>query len=453
MTFGQVIKWEEVDFKSRNNELVKAEKGTYYVAENRNDPQSRRLSISFIRFKSTSDNPGYPIVYLAGGPGGSGSGAASGNRFELFMKLRKIGDVIAYDYRGTGLSDDIPTCEGEPIEMDKAYSCKDYLNYLSDSYSRCLDFWMEKGVQVNSYNVLEVVDDLEDLKSALGVKKLNLWGISWGTHVAFAYVKKYEESVNRMILASLEGPNETIKDPGYTDQFLQSIDSIYQKQYLMEGSLINLMDSVFSMLDTAFIYTEIDGQKLTISKFDIQLITAFVLIKNPKETSLLPHFYQSILQGNHKMAGSYVFYLKQTIREIDLMSFMMDARSSISPELYHEYEPKFKRSILGYALNFPHPLLEKELNINDLGNDYWINPENIKVPSLFFSGTLDGRTYEQSARVLSRGFNQVAHIRVVNAGHDLYMTSDEIHNRMIQFLSGQKFSDMPIILEPLRFVD
>ena len=67
------------------------------MREKLSDPNSNVIELAFVRFKSTATNPGPPIVYLAGGP-------AYGSRFPLFMALREIGDVIAFDQRGTGYS-------------------------------------------------------------------------------------------------------------------------------------------------------------------------------------------------------------------------------------------------------------------------------------------------------------------------------------------------------------
>src|SRR5215210_98310 len=91
-------------FENQKGEKVDAEFGTLVVPENRRDPQSNLIELAFVRFKSTSRTPGAPIVYLAGGPGGSGIGTATGSRFPLFMAMREVGDVVAFDQRGTGYS-------------------------------------------------------------------------------------------------------------------------------------------------------------------------------------------------------------------------------------------------------------------------------------------------------------------------------------------------------------
>ncbi len=70
-------------FENSKKEKIDAEFGKLTVPENRTNPNSRLIELTFVRFKSTSPNPGSPIIYLAGGPGGSGISAARGNRFPL----------------------------------------------------------------------------------------------------------------------------------------------------------------------------------------------------------------------------------------------------------------------------------------------------------------------------------------------------------------------------------
>src|SRR6185369_2059011 len=98
------LKINPYTFENDQKQKVDAEFGTLLVPENRSNPQSNLIELAFVRFKSTAKNPGPPIVYLAGGPGGSGIFTAKGSRFPLFMALREIADVIAYDQRGTGYS-------------------------------------------------------------------------------------------------------------------------------------------------------------------------------------------------------------------------------------------------------------------------------------------------------------------------------------------------------------
>jgi len=105
------LKIKPYTFENDKKEKVDAEFGTLLVPENRSNLQSNLIELAFVRFKSTAKNPGPPIVYLAGGPGGSGIFTAKGSRFPLFMALREIADVIAFDQRGTG------SIQGAPIKF------------------------------------------------------------------------------------------------------------------------------------------------------------------------------------------------------------------------------------------------------------------------------------------------------------------------------------------------
>ncbi|MEN1786337.1 MAG: hypothetical protein AAGF77_14550, partial [Bacteroidota bacterium] len=107
---AQQLKIEPFEFISKKGDTINSELGTFYVLEDRNKKSLDSIKLNFVRFKSTNPNPGSPIVYLAGGPGGSGIGTAKGRRFELFMKLREVADVIAFDQRGTGMSNQLPNC-------------------------------------------------------------------------------------------------------------------------------------------------------------------------------------------------------------------------------------------------------------------------------------------------------------------------------------------------------
>src|SRR5688572_24563083 len=81
------LRIEPYVFESFRGEKVDSELGHLLVPENRQKPSSRLIELAFVRFKSTSKEPGPPIVYLAGGPGGSGISAGRGNRFPIFMAM------------------------------------------------------------------------------------------------------------------------------------------------------------------------------------------------------------------------------------------------------------------------------------------------------------------------------------------------------------------------------
>ena len=57
-----------IPFEGQN---VAGELGRLVVRENRSNPKTRLIELAFVRLKSTAEKPGYPVVYLDGGPGSS----------------------------------------------------------------------------------------------------------------------------------------------------------------------------------------------------------------------------------------------------------------------------------------------------------------------------------------------------------------------------------------------
>src|SRR5918996_6168675 len=136
------LKIKPYTFENDKGEKIESEFGALLVPENRSNPQSNLIELAFVRFKSTAKNPGPPIVYLAGGPGGSGIGAATGSRFPLFMAFREIADVIAFDQRGTGYSKPNLGCfEQLAIPLDVAPARELGVKELRAGSKRCAEYW------------------------------------------------------------------------------------------------------------------------------------------------------------------------------------------------------------------------------------------------------------------------------------------------------------------------
>ena len=70
------VRYEPTSFEVAGVGRVEAELGRFRVPEDRRRPDGRQIEIVFGRLRSTAAAPGPPIVYLDGGPGGSGVGVA-----------------------------------------------------------------------------------------------------------------------------------------------------------------------------------------------------------------------------------------------------------------------------------------------------------------------------------------------------------------------------------------
>jgi pimeloyl-ACP methyl ester carboxylesterase len=81
----------------------------------------------------------------------------------------------------------------------------------------------------------------------------------------------------------------------------------------------------------------------------------------------------------------------------------------------------------------------------DLGDEFREKPKG-NTPTLPLSGSHDGRTYSVEQRQAVSELNQVIQVEVKHAGHNLFMTSPEVQERIEAFLSGNKVSTDTILL-------
>ena len=169
---------EPYTFETEDNQKVAAELGHLFVPENRNDPQSKIIELVFVRFKSTAKNPASPIVYVSGGSGSGIGAAALKSRFLFFMAMREVSDVIVLDQRGVGLSKPSVSCRAAwNLPLDQPTSPESLLRVFDERSRACAEMLKNQGIDLQAYNTNERADDLEDLRKALGAKKINLWGI------------------------------------------------------------------------------------------------------------------------------------------------------------------------------------------------------------------------------------------------------------------------------------
>ena len=153
-----------------------------------------KLSIAVAAQRSYPKNAKVMIA-LSGGPGQGSVDAAGSFALSLEPVLKRY-RLVVLDQRGTGLSG--------PLNCPSLQRLGGLEEFSSQAVAGCAK---RIGPRRAFYRTADTVDDLEALRKALGVPKIGLMGISYGTWVAQEYARRYPTHTDSLILDSIVGPD------------------------------------------------------------------------------------------------------------------------------------------------------------------------------------------------------------------------------------------------------
>jgi pimeloyl-ACP methyl ester carboxylesterase len=137
--------------------------------------------------------PDLPVlVALAGGPGQS---ATSVRWDRVLTTVRDAVQLVVFDQRGTGLSGALESL---------ASKCKKLAKSDKPPVKRRCD--RQLGPAGAFYRTIDSVLDVDAVRAALGVERLIVLGVSYGTFVAAEYARRFPDRVQSLVLDSPVGP-------------------------------------------------------------------------------------------------------------------------------------------------------------------------------------------------------------------------------------------------------
>ncbi len=201
--------------------------GFLNVPENWNNPSGKKIKLAIAVLKAKEiDKSNDPVLFIEGGPG---AGGIEGIWTWIDHPLRDKSDIILVDVRGTGYSEprlcpelgkqfleilakDQSPQEDEAQKSFAAYECK-----------RDLEF---RKIDTKQYNSQAISKDLNALKNTLKYKSWNVFGVSYGTHVAQVYAQKFPNDVRTLILDSSISDITEYHDRN-TSNYMTSLNKVF----------------------------------------------------------------------------------------------------------------------------------------------------------------------------------------------------------------------------------
>ncbi|MFF0812150.1 alpha/beta hydrolase [Streptomyces albogriseolus] len=179
-------------------------------------PNGKQIKLAVDRVANTgtqAERQG-ALLYNPGGPGGSGLRfpARVTSKNPVWANTAKAYDLVGFDPRGVGKS--APISCGDPQEFVKAPKAdpvprteadKRAQRKLAREYAEgCFE---RSGTMLPHMTTPNTARDLDVIRAALGEKKLNYLGVSYGTYLGAVYATLFPDHVRRMVVDSVVNPS------------------------------------------------------------------------------------------------------------------------------------------------------------------------------------------------------------------------------------------------------
>lgn len=266
-------------------------RGTLYVPQDRTKPDSRIIELPVVVVKSLSPNPEYPIFQFTGGPGISNIAPAERiNESDLTNH-----DVVEVGYRGV---DGTPKII-HPL-FDEILSTPDFLSQsglkeIGRKLTQAAKSLTAAGINVEQYNILNVVDDMEAARAALGYEKINITGGSYGGAVVMVYCLRYPQSIHRAIMMEAAFPYDiAFGKPAEFDERLNHINELWKKDpdaVKRSPDIVQTMKKVLADMPQ-----EYNGISIDLSR--VKLMTSFGITNQRSYANMVFDAYISAEKGD-----------------------------------------------------------------------------------------------------------------------------------------------------------
>lgn len=202
--YGQDLAWKDCG---------RAECATLTVPLDYAAPDGKAIKLAVLRVPAQDrDRRIGSLVVNPGGPGGSGVNFAAAGSLQFGNELSETYDIVGFDPRGVGLSQPLQCLNTSQLDELLAFDPdpddqaeRDEMDQLIQGFGQgCLT---KSGELPRHMSTKEVAQDMDILRGALGEKKLDYLGSSYGTLIGATYADRFPSHVGRFVLDGAIDPS------------------------------------------------------------------------------------------------------------------------------------------------------------------------------------------------------------------------------------------------------
>jgi len=360
------------------NNIYSSVSKTFSVKENSEKENSKFIELLYIQVNSSCKKNENPIFILLDGPGKSNIDTSKIKKWML-----ENHDVILLGYRGIdgNVNLNIPNFKNV-LKTSKPLEPENIMNF-GEILKKELDSIEYLGIDLEAYNIVEIANDIENLRIKLGYEKINLYSEGFGTLIAYTYGLKYKKNVDKIIMLNALIPeNIGIWDADYISSKLVLYNVIWQKDSICTKKSVDIIETMKDVLKTL----PAKYNDKVLDKDKIRIATFFLL--NDKTTAIETiNAYVNAENGNYSGLFEISQKYSEIIENINWGDFILKTTTAKD---YSYSEFVCDGSIIGspFMNIFWGSIAFSNKNINKIDN-YYTQIQDFDIPVLFISGNLD----------------------------------------------------------------
>lgn len=266
-------------------------------------PDGETIELALIRARARDQDKRIgSMIYNFGGPGGSGITALPSFAPD-YEKLRTRYDLVSFDPRGVGRSEDVNCLSDEELD---AYYALDFTpddaaeeRTLSDAQKRyAAGCEKESGTMLPRVGTENAARDMDLMRQVLGDDKLHYFGISYGTELGGVYAHMFPKNVGRALFDAVVDPNAGTEAGalGQAKGFQLALDN-FAKDCVARGDECTLPGSTVAEIEQFIVDLLAELDKKPIAGIGDRKLTETQATNGIAQTLYSKEFWQYLEQG------------------------------------------------------------------------------------------------------------------------------------------------------------
>lgn len=465
---NDLVEFQTTDCWVKPDSKAKTDCGWLTVPEDWENPGAQKLKLPVVIYRPLDPDPAlHPVIFLSGGPGypassqkGEGGWRRSANNIFPGRAL------IVFDQRGTGLSSPKLKCrDGDdplvwhPVSYNPD-NFGDIPKRVHAAYAACAAHHLAAGRQLSAFNTVQSAADVDALRRALKLKRVVLFGISYGTRLALTVMKLYPKHIDSVILDSVYPPQS---DHSFGDSKIYGpvLDRLFRACHQDErcaAAYPNLYDQFLLVLErfkkepVIFEVTNLAGSERLYARVDDRMFLV-MLHHDMYQTSKIPQLpllISDVAQGEYT---ELIFRIENIVNSNN----GIDMGANIAVNCNDNVDVVDRQPKINNAKSYPYLSDFKAMNNAIYPCSIWPTKPGTgnrgivssDIPTLLLAGALDAATTLEQAEIAAKTLSK-SQLFVFPANAHV-QTANRCSWKIIdKFLSDSTRRPNPICLTSLR---